>query len=329
MVKLLALSSMPVYWQGNNLNIAQQEYQISSVLYSLKFATIFFTLGVAYTLLTQKSLFKKIFLPILFLMMPGIFLFVTLYVLVIFSYFFNLTAISNETFKLLSWLITSLALICCALWGYIGNAKKVKAVRHDDIDWRNDHLQIKSRWFIPTLIIACIFMSLPYAAINFNNRQKYATIKMLPTNNISVNNWDGPFATQYKKNNSLVNLSISHAQINRAQYMMTHETKSAIKVNRINVRLDQATIPINEIIVTHKKQTKLIWNLNYINGHITTSPVITQVLENIYALTKNGVESGTIELSTKIHADLDSARSTLTGFLHDLAESPTNTWLHN
>lgn len=251
---------------------------IGQLPHSVENANLYLILGATYSFLLSKSLIKRIIIT-------------------------SSTFIFTKGLLFMPAIHPAYGLLLSAFLGWKLRDRKTTTIQSDNIDWHTNHYTNNSaKVNIPTALIMLQLLFLPFAA---NKLQATANYIVSP---------------EYSQSTEQVALYIDDINKinNQKDYLYDSSIWQPVNTKKLKINLNHKKIMVTETIVTYKSYSKVIWTVNYINGHLTNNKFKTKVLQNLYALTPNGAQAKVINLVTDGETDLSIARSRLEGYIQTL-----------
>lgn len=318
----LTLCSQAVYWDHEQITVNNNIYDIGAYLSCMHNVLLLVLCGAVYATFRSKQLLTALCIQLSFIVMPFCMLFICLFSYIMLNTFFtNLQFINNHMLGC-GWTLTCLGILHALILGYLMREHKNIIHRNDNIDWRD--MQIHANSVLqPLLLGACVLLLVPFIATHIVSNDTYnnAILVTIPgqiTNwnkQVVANNTQG-IQAKFRKSNDTVNVSIAHEATPLAASWQ--ELKQSSKT----IKLDQQKISVHETVLQNaKNKYKILWQVNYINGHYTNNDTVAKALRHVYNLAANGAKSGIISISTDAGTELNSARDRLKNFMQDFTTS--------
>lgn len=336
LVKSLTLTDLAVYWEKNHIHVGTKTYIISDILKSFQYVMLYLTFGIAFAFVQAKKWYQGIIISANFIIIPFALCFVTLFCIISINRWFDFKILSAEDFIKLSWILTSFGLIAAVIIGFKLGGNYGKKSAFNDIDWRSNSFSSNVRWFV-IIVAVTIILAVPILAQNLKNNPHYSKSSSLVTEPGKISNWTGPVVVkhstanakvfEYNKNRKSTVLSLVDNNNSNRHDLYDVKKWHMIKETTLEITLNKNKIPVTETVLKNNNQSKIIWSVHYVNGHLTNSQELRQVLEKLYTLSKHGAETGTIAVSTDINTELGAGRILLKEFLLDLEHTKNTAWL--
>lgn len=323
LVEGLTLCKQSVYWEGNRFFVNNNAYDIYAYLSGLKYTQLYIATGACFAMLNCKNTKTCIIITLGFLCMPFVILLVSMYTYIILHFWFNEFSIVQQNLNKIGWGLTVIGLIHAGFLGFMMRDRRNVITNTDDIDWHNDYLAAQPKLAPRTIVAACIIFLIPIIAQQIKSNPYYLQNNSLPNMPSAIPSWQTGLSiaknnllfSTFQKNKNLVNLSIS------AQLQPIEKSWKQIKQASRQVKLNNNKLPIQETILHKtKNQYKVVWSMNYVNGHFTNNKTLTKALQNLYHLSPKGSKQGVIAISTDV-TELNVARERLTEFLQDFTQN--------
>jgi len=333
LVKGLSLTKLAIYWEKDNVHVASKSYIISDSLKGLQYLMLYLTFAIAYAFIQAKKWYQGLIIAASFIVIPFVFILASLFILISINHWFDIKVFAVEHFTILSWLFTSAGLVVALILGHNVGTKNNQKTAFNDIDWRSGSCRI--RWLV--LISTClILLGMPILATMLEDKSHYAATNTLMTEPGKIPSWNGPVSIkgntvnskllEYNKNKKIVLLSLINNNNSHDNLYDTRKWRKIIEHDHL-IDVAKLKIPAIELVLKNSNQSKIIWTIYYVNGHLTNSKIIKNVLERIYSLSKNGTETGIIAISTDVTTELGAGRELLSSFLLDLKSTKTINWM--
>jgi hypothetical protein len=312
LVKALSVSYESVYWESKHVYINNNSYDIHTYLSSLKFIMIFVAMGCSFALLRTKNLMTFMCIASSFVIMPVIILWLTLYSFILFNNIWDPVTLSQKSVLIISWVCTILGLIHAIILSNFVGEKSYLLRASEDIDWHARYGKIKTNWVLPLIMASTIILMAPILERNLYNSQHYGNTDSMLSQPNELPDWNGS-KVQYSFSNSESQNESGWKQIKQSSKKIIIKNKS-IKVQETILR-------------SQNKQYKIVWTINYINGHLTNSATLAKALLKIYTLTPKGARAGVITMSTQVKDDINIGRNTLNEYMQKMAIGNNLEWL--
>lgn len=323
LVQALMLTKQAVYWETNTIFVNNHTYDIHAYLSSMKYMLLFVTLGACYAMFRTKTITSFIAITASFIIMPICILWLSLYSYILLNLWETSIQIIANNLVFIGWSLTIVGLFHAMLLGiFIGDRRNV-LYSTDDIDWHNNYFSGGQKKFIPLILASSILLLMPLSGQVVQN-QTQRNIKTLPNLDKDMQHWKGSaldlknnaIQASFNKDQQIVNLSISQHE------QRLDSSWKKVKDKNKTIKFEQHKLPIHETVLHNdKNKYKIFWQVNYINGHYTTNPLLAKALTNLYTLTPNGAKTGVISISTDTTKELSTARDRLKNFMQDFTEN--------
>lgn len=297
LVESLAIFKLAVYWEAKQINIGEQNLDLSNLFSAFRYIGLGLVFGFAYAACLSKTFFKRVIIASCFLLLPIVALLFSIYTIIGLNTVFDLRLLTTTNFKVISWISFSLGICCAIALGYKFKTKQGIPQHGDSINWRGDYAKLKQNWLAPTLLSGLVIISMPFST-NFFKTQLH-----------TASNWHD--LDHLKPNSKKVTLAINYNNISNSTANYDSKIWQPIKTNYLQVKNNNKKIPITEFILKSKQKTRLLWNVNYTNRHLTRNQTYTIFLEKLYGLTPAGTKSASISLSIDVDSDIGQAREVL------------------
>jgi hypothetical protein len=322
LMKALTISKQPIYWEGSNIFVNEQGYDLSAYLHALKYTQIYIAFGACYAMVNCKKPRMCMTVTASFIIMPVTILLLSIFLYILLQAWLKSTSMLNNNLSIAGWVLTIIGLIHAMALGYLTRDRRDVITRTDDIDWHNQYFAIQTK-FAPRLCIAGIILLLmPFLAQQIKNNPELSQTRVLPNMPSNMTSWHNVSTAKsnthraFKKDQQIVNLAIKSIEQNT-----DHEGN---KIKQTNKKIDLAhnKLSVQETILHKAKDKyKVVWSVNYVNGHFTNNKTISKALTNLYNLSPQGAQSGQIEISTDFTDEVNVARERLNDFLQDFTQN--------
>lgn len=312
LVKALSASNISVYWEAHQIYVNNHAYDILAYLNSFKYIMLFITMGCSFALLRTKNISTFLVIISSFVIMPFITLLLTLYSFILLNNIWQSINISQNSVILIGWICTILGILNAIILSIIVGQKSYLIHSSEDIDWHAGHVNKRFNWLLPLAMASIIILITPIVEKQLHISKHYSSTEHLLAQENELPDWNGP-KVQYSFTNEELRIEKKWIQIKQAA--------KKIKINNKTIKFQET------ILRSQNKQYKIVWNINYINGHLINNTSLAKALSKIYTLTPKGSRSGVITISTQVKNELNTGRNTLKEYMQKMSTDNNLKWL--
>ncbi|HSX20766.1 MAG TPA: exosortase-associated EpsI family protein [Gammaproteobacteria bacterium] len=325
LMQAFMLGKQAVYWEGHQIVVNNYTYDMAAYLSGMKHVLSYAACGACFAMLRAKNARVLITMLCSCIFMPLVILWLALYSYILLSTMFSNSNIISNHITVVGWCLTAVGLLHAFILGIFISDKKGFIPRQDNIDWRNNHFTQQQKVWQPLIFGGTMLLLMPFVAqhlLAHNNAQQIALFTM--PNKLAA--WQGQIIErnsnhilQAKFNKASEQVHVTIAQADQKIGSSWAKIKAANKT----VKLSQQKLPIQETVLHNdKNKYKILWKINYVNGHFTNSDTVAQALKHFYTLSSTkGTTASVITISTDATAELSFARERLKSFLQDFTAS--------
>jgi len=162
LVKIFALSDLPVYWDHQSIRTVHSELNLAVFGYGLTFLFAFLAIGFIYAYCIVINFVRRLVVAMMFVLFPIAAIFLGAYIFLRYQLIIGNLVLEPTQLAYYGWGLIALGLLASVIFGLFLKQSKPYYDTLTGVDWQSSWKHTDFQWLRPTIIAATVFAIVPW-----------------------------------------------------------------------------------------------------------------------------------------------------------------------